>query len=96
MTAKKKAATKKATGIDAILEERGKTHGDFKVHSNVTQNIKRAMHNSPNWEKLPDDMKEAMEMTAHKYGRILSGDFNVQDHWSDTCGYNRLVEKELG
>jgi len=32
------------------------------------------MYKSPNWEKLSDDKKEALEMTAHKIGRILNGD----------------------
>jgi hypothetical protein len=94
--ATKKAATPKATGIDAVLEERGKSHGDFKVHANITQNIKRSMVNSPNWELLTDDKKEALEMVAHKIGRILAGNPNFQDHYTDIIGYTRLVEKELG
>lgn len=93
--AQTKKTAAKVTGIDAVLADRGKTHGDFKVHSNVTQNIKRAMVNSPNWEQLTDDKKEQLEMVAHKIGRILSGDSEYKDHYTDIIGYTRLVERDL-
>ena len=52
--------------IDQILEERGSRYGDFGSHAIITQNIKAAMRHSPNWAKLPNDMKEALEMVAHR------------------------------
>jgi len=57
--------------------------------------IKRAMATGPNWGDLPDDMREALDMVAHKIGRILCGDFNYSDSWHDIIGYVRLVEKRL-
>ena len=53
------------------------------------------MQDSPNWEKLDDDQREALEMTAHKIGRILNGDPNYADSWHDIIGYTRLVEARL-
>lgn len=82
-------------GIDATLVERGSRYGDFVEHARITQNIKRAMQDSPNWNKLADDQKEALEMLAHKVGRILNGDPNYADSWTDIIGYARLVEKRL-
>lgn len=82
-------------GIDNTLEERGSRYGEFDEHARITQNIKRAMANSPNWNDLSDPMKEALEMTAHKIGRILNGDPEYQDSWHDIIGYIRLVEKDL-
>jgi len=81
--------------VDKTLAERGNRYGDFKEHARITQNIKRAMRDSPNWESLPDYMKEALEMNAHKTGRILNGDPAYADSWHDIIGYTRLVEKEL-
>lgn len=78
-----------------ITEIRGKTHGDFGDHARITQNIKRAMQDSPNWDKLTDAQKEALEMEAHKNGRILAGDPNFADHWVDKVGYNHLVIERL-
>lgn len=81
--------------VDNTLEDRGKRYGDFAEHARITQSIKRAMRNSPNWEDLSDDKKEALEMAAHKIGRILNGDPEYADSWHDIIGYTRLVEVTL-
>ena len=83
------------TSIEKVLEERGKRYGEFVDHAFITQNIKRAMVNSPNWKCLSADMKEALEMIAHKIGRILNGDPNYADSWTDIVGYAKLVERDL-
>lgn len=88
-------ATKKPTGVDATLAERGQRYGSFVEHARITQNIKAAMMDSPNWEDLPPIMKEALEMVAHKAGRILNGDPNYDDSWHDMGGYTKLVEDYL-
>lgn len=82
--------------VDKTLEERGNRHGEFHEQARITQSIKRAMANSPNWHSLSDDKKEALEMIAHKIGRILNGDPEYHDSWHDIIGYTRLIEKELG
>ena len=56
---------------------------------------KHAMHASQNWNALPDDMREALEMSAHKIGRILCGDYNYHDSWHDINGYIKLVADRL-
>ena len=85
----------KPQGIDATLEQRGNKYGEFVDHARITQNIQAAMRDSRNWATLPTDMKEALEMTAHKIGRILNGDPTFHDSWHDIIGYIRLVEKTL-
>ena len=80
---------------DDLLAERGKTHGDFGEHANITQSLKRVMHSARKWDELSDAQKEAAEMIAHKLGRILAGDPNLPDHWDDTAGYARLVSQRL-
>lgn len=77
--------------IGQILEERGSRYGDFAGHATITQNIKEAMRHSTNWAELPDHMKEALEMVAHKVGRILNGDFTYTDNVVDIIGYMQLV-----
>lgn len=81
--------------IDNTLQQRGTRYGEFTGHARITQNLKLAMQMSPNWGLLQDDQKEALEMTAHKIGRILNGDPNYHDSWHDIIGYIRLVEKRL-
>ena len=81
--------------IQDMLNERGSRYGKFSKHADITQRIKEAMYDSPNWHKLKPNQKEALEMTAHKIGRILNGDPNYLDSWEDIVGYIQLVVKFL-
>lgn len=81
--------------IDEILEERGSRYGVFADHANITQSLKQIMHLSHNWSILTPSMKESLEMTAHKIGRILNGDPTYLDSWDDIIGYTKLVTDEL-
>ena len=81
--------------ITETLAERGNRYGKFPEHARITQNMKRAMVDSPNWDALRDDQKEALEMVAHKIGRILNGDPDYHDSWHDMIGYTKLVADTL-
>lgn len=83
--------------IHAILNERGKRYGEFTGHAQITQALKDCMTGCTNskWRQLSDDKKEALEMIAHKIGRILNGDPNYKDHWVDIAGYATLVANTL-
>lgn len=80
-----------APKVDDILIERGGRYGPFVDHADITQGIKRAMRNSRNWGVLNNDMREALEMVAHKIGRILNGDPTYTDNVIDIIGYMTLV-----
>ena len=73
-----------------LIEQRGLRYGDFVGRARITQNVKRAMADSPNWAGLTDDKKLALEMIAEKVGRILNGDADYTDSWDDMAGYARL------
>jgi capsid portal protein len=81
--------------IDEILSERGSRYGDFAAHAEITQAIKRIMYEAGNWDSMSSDKKEALEMIAHKIGRIINGDSTYIDSWTDIGGYARLVEVNL-
>ena len=53
------------------------------------------MRDSPNWGTLPDNMKETLEMIAHKAGRILNGDPLYDDSWIDIIGYTQLILDDI-
>jgi hypothetical protein len=78
-----------------ILAERGKRYGKFADHAKITQDLKDVMHACPKWAALTPSQKEALEMVAHKIGRILNGDPNYDDSWVDVAGYSKLVADEL-
>jgi len=81
--------------VSTLLEERGSRYGEFPKHAEVTQAIKHAMYDSGKYEPLPSYMKEALEMVAHKIGRILNGDPYYLDSWDDIQGYTKLVSDHL-
>lgn len=81
--------------IVTTLQERGSRYGSFTGHAKITQAIKQAMADSPNWSSLAPDMREALEMVAHKVGRILNGDPEYHDSWHDIVGYAKLVADRL-
>lgn len=80
------------TDLNKTLEERGSRYGEFDEQARITQNIKAAMRDSKNWDKLPPIMKESLEMQAGKISRILNGDPYYDDSWHDLAGYSSLVE----
>ena len=61
----------------------------------MTQRLKTTMVGSDKWHLLAPDQKEALEMIAHKIGRILNGDPNYHDSWHDIVGYAKLVADRL-
>lgn len=80
--------------LQQTLAERGARYGKFKDHAWVTMDIKRAIHgHTPGG--LADDQLEALDMIAHKIGRILAGDPNYADSWHDIAGYAQLVANRL-
>lgn len=76
--------------IRQILEERGTRYGEFPEHARLTQNLKLVMRSGRQWPYLTDSAKEALEMVAHKIGRILNGDPTYLDSWVDIIGYIQL------
>ena len=88
--------TETKVSLEEILMERGERYGPFPVHAYITQRLKHVMKESNNWGKLSSDKKEALEMIAHKSGRILNGDPEYHDSWHDIAGYATLVADELG
>jgi len=80
---------------DKLLEERGKTHGLFSDHASITQRTKDLWKSMEKYKTLTYSQREALDMIAHKVGRVLSGNPHFHDHWADIAGYARLVEKEV-
>jgi hypothetical protein len=83
------------SNIDATLKERGSRYGEFKSHASITQVIKVVMRETNGWGELNPSQTEALEMIAHKIGRILNGDPNYHDSWHDIAGYATLVANEI-
>jgi len=82
--------------IAQVLQERGKTHGDFADHARITQRLKAVMHDEMRKRvergqlTLEDTQLESLDMIVHKIGRIIAGQADFHDHWDDIAGYAKL------
>jgi hypothetical protein len=85
------------TDINALLAERGRTHGNYVTHALITQDLKRVVthHVADLDRRLEHDMQETLDMIAHKIGRIIAGNPAEPDHWRDIAGYAQLVANRL-
>lgn len=84
--------------IDSVLAERGSRYGSFDEHARISQNLKAAMADSPNYATMAPDIREAFDMIVHKIARALNGDPEYTDNFVDIAGYAQLplrrIEKE--
>jgi hypothetical protein len=76
---------------DPLLQTRQQTHGSFDENAHVAQQLKEAFREAPGWQRLDDVEREAMDMIAAKFSRILSGRSLERQHWEDVVGYARLI-----
>lgn len=83
--------------LDLTLQERGKHYGDFLGHAQITQQLKEViiLALKARGKHLADDQQEALDMIAHKIGRIVNGDPEYADSWHDIAGYAQLVADRL-
>ena len=83
--------------LDKVLEERGKQYGTFAKHAEISQTLKswcRQFVGETQTHLLPDQM-EALDMILHKIARIVNGNPNYVDSWTDIAGYATLVANRL-
>jgi hypothetical protein len=73
-----------------IVRTREKTHGDWAEAASFIQDLKDTLRFTKNWDSLSLPQKEALELIATKLGRILYGDPDHTDHWTDIAGYAEL------
>lgn len=77
--------------IDEVLAERGSRYGSFKDHAHISQGLQTVLWDSPNWDNMPDDSRQALVVICDKIARMLNGDANYDDNWIDIIGYSTLV-----
>ena len=83
--------------VDAVLDSRAKDYGKFIEGAEIMQMLKRMVHNyvEQRGTQLAFDQREAIDMIIHKLGRIINGNPDKVDHWTDIAGYAKLVADRL-
>lgn len=80
-----RAYHKHDTPVDCL--KKAIAHLEFELEKIDDQKSKRKIMHS--------DKKEALEMIMSKMARIINGDPNYKDSWTDIIGYAKLIEKDL-
>ena len=85
------------TNVDAILNERASTYGSFMDHATIAYQLKQTAHQftAEKGKLFEYDQCEALDMIFSKIGRILNGNPNHVDSWTDIAGYATLVADRL-
>ena len=88
---------KNAQEVDAILNTRASTYGNFLDHARITQDLKGVAQRvaAEQNKTFAADQTEAISMIFSKIARILNGDPNHLDSWIDIAGYATLVADRL-
>jgi len=88
---------KSAQEVDAILNTRASTYGNFLDHARITQDLKGVAQRvaAEQNKTFAADQTEAISMIFSKIARILNGDPNHLDSWIDIAGYATLVADRL-
>jgi hypothetical protein len=85
------------TDVDAILNERASTYGNFIDVARMAQRLKNVAHTAAGdqGKSFAADQAEALDMIFSKLARIINGDSNHTDSWIDIAGYAKLVADRL-
>lgn len=94
----KKDSDRLIAQIDATLEQRGSTHGDFGENAHVALGVRAIMRGAGNWKSLKPQQQLALDEIALKVARIVSGGApaDFKEPWHDIQGYAKLGENACG
>lgn len=74
-----------------VIDSREGSHGPYREQAQFAQILKGWFRRHKNWNDLPGEQKESIEMICVKLSRIMSGKTVEADHWLDISGYAMLV-----
>jgi len=80
---------------NALLLDRAKSHGDFRVQFAIDQSLKNICREYMGPNTHTAVQVTVIEMICHKLSRVLCGDPGFADHWDDIAGYAKLASKEI-
>jgi hypothetical protein len=90
-----------SSGLEATLQQRGQTHGDYTDHARISQELKATVAHELDLRKsrgqppLEATARESIDMILHKIARVIAGEWDEPDHWQDIAGYATITEKRI-
>lgn len=91
------ATFRQKSSVEDVLAQRGSLYGQYKDVAATAQALKDVFRSAAGerWASLKPCQKESLEMIANKLSRILNGDPDYVDSWTDIAGYSQLVADHL-
>lgn len=83
-----------ARKLDTVLDERGRTHGNFREQFSMSRSLKSVFMTMTAQQNMTPVQLEVLDMFAVKISRIATGDNMEPDHWLDISGYARKAYEE--
>lgn len=78
------------------IEARETSHGSYLHQSRYAQELKTGFREHfEGWKRLSPEQRETLDMIAVKISRIMNGNPNEADHWTDISGYATLISNLL-
>lgn len=80
--------------VEEVLEQRGNDYGDYKEMAEVAQQLKRVLARG-GATKVSMVQQESLDFICTKMARIVCGNPNKADSWTDISGYAKLPLRYL-
>lgn len=83
--------------VTKILDERGDRYGNYLEQTRISNALLAVIdgHLRRQDKTLEADQADALNMIAVKIARIVNGDPDYADNWTDIAGYATLVAERL-
>lgn len=81
--------------IETILAERGATYGEYAEGTKIAMDLFAIMQAAPSYPAMSAGQQYAVMMICVKLARLLNGDPNHIDSWTDASAYCLLVIQTL-
>lgn len=83
------------TDVHHVLHARGQQYGDYETMANVAQALKDLLREAAAAGTVAPYQWESLELICTKMARIVCGNPNHEDSWTDIAGYAKLVADRL-
>lgn len=80
-----------------VLTERGKRYGNYLKQTEISCELRQVINKAIAERALvlASDQEDALMMICVKISRIINGDPDYSDNWTDISGYSKLVADRL-
>ena len=84
-----------AVDIRLVIRSREAAHGDLAVYASLLRRFQEVARDGPNWSKVGDTHKVAIDEMLRALTGALCGDPDLRDHYDTLSGYATSAAERL-